>query len=167
MRKHLLAQGAKTAQYRRNEFGDFDDDDTKYRTDKSTGKLKIVEENDRKRAREDDDNDDDDDGATRRTFGTRKSGKTKRTTGTNRSTKTNKTAKTSATHTGDRYKAKGGGDVRRKGEKLQPYAYWPLDAKLLNRRNSKRGEARDTLSGVVKSSKDSGIFRGKKARRFG
>ena len=167
MRKHLLAQGAKTAQYRRNEFGDFDDDDTKYRTDKSTGKLKIVEENDRKRARDDDDNDDDDDdGATRRTFGTRKSGKTKRTTGTNRSTKTNKTAKTSATHTGDRYKAKGGGDVRRKGEKLQPYAYWPLDAKLLNRRNSKRGEARDTLSGVVKSSKESGIFRGKKARRF-
>jgi ribosomal RNA-processing protein 12 len=164
MRKHLLAQGAKTAQYRRNEFGDADDDGTKYRTDRSTGKLKIVEENDRKRARDDDD-DDDDDGATRRTFGTRKSGKTKRTMGTNKSTKTNKTAKTSATHTGDRYKAKGGGDVRRKGEKLQPYAYWPLDAKLLNRRNSKRGEARDTLSGVVKSSKDSGIFRGKKARR--
>ena len=95
----------------------------------------------------------------------RKSGKTKRTTNTNKSTKTNKTTKTSATHTGDRYKAKGGGDVRRKGEKLQPYAYWPLDAKLLNRRNSKRGEARDTLSGVVKSSKDNGIFRGKKARK--
>ena len=163
MRKHLLAQGAKTAQYRRNEFGDADDDGTKYRTDRSTGKLKIVEENDRKRAR--DDGEEDEDGATRRTFGTRKSGKTKRTTNTNKSTKTNKTTKTSATHTGDRYKAKGGGDVRRKGEKLQPYAYWPLDAKLLNRRNSKRGEARDTLSGVVKSSKDNGIFRGKKARK--
>ena len=164
MRKHLLAQGAKTAQYRRNEFGDADDDGTKYRTDRSTGKLKIVEENDRKRARDDDE--EDEDGATRRTFGTRKSGKTKRTTNTNKSTKTNKTTKTSATHTGDRYKAKGGGDVRRKGEKLQPYAYWPLDAKLLNRRNSKRGQARDTLSGVVKSSKDNGIFRGKKARKI-
>jgi hypothetical protein len=41
-----------------------------------------------------------------------------------------------------------------------------LDAKLLNRRNSKRGQARDTLSGVVKSSKDNGIFRGKKARKI-
>ena len=74
----------------------------------------------------------------------------------------NKTSKTALTHTGDRYKAKGGGDVRKKGEKLQPYAYWPLDAKLLNRRNSKRGEARETLSGVVKGS---AVLRGKKARR--
>jgi ribosomal RNA-processing protein 12 len=173
MRKQLLAQGAKTAYNRRNEFGDNDDDGSKYRTDKQTGKLKIVEENDRKRGRDDDDENADDanadDRATNRTFNTRKTNNsnkrgagTSKSFGTNKSTKTNKTSKTALTHTGDRYKAKGGGDVRKKGEKLQPYAYWPLDAKLLNRRNSKRGEARETLSGVVKGS---AVLRGKKARR--
>ena len=40
---------------------------------------------------------------------------------------------------------------------------WTLSCSI--RQQQTLGEARDTLSGVVKSSKDNGIFRGKKARK--
>jgi ribosomal RNA-processing protein 12 len=65
------------------------------------------------------------------------------------------------------YKAKGKttGDVYSKQTKLEPYAYWPLDPKLLNRRNSKKVAARAQLGGVVKSAKAAGILRGKKSKR--
>ena len=32
---------------------------------------------------------------------------------------------------------------------VEPYAYWPLDRKMLNRRNAKKAEAKRGLSEVV------------------
>ena len=56
------------------------------------------------------------------------------------------------------------GDVRSKSRKLEPYAYWPLDPKLLNRRASKRASAKEGLGRVVRNAKAAGIFHGQKAR---
>ncbi|KAH7365818.1 hypothetical protein KP509_18G047800 [Ceratopteris richardii] len=55
-------------------------------------------------------------------------------------------------YTGGEYaskKGEGKGDVKRQG-KLDPYAYWPLDPKMLNRRESKKAVARKGLASVVK-----------------
>lgn len=57
-------------------------------------------------------------------------------------------------HSGKRFKAKGtGGDVKGKSS-LEPYAYWPLDRKLLNRRTQKSKSAREDLRQIVGASKD-------------
>lgn len=65
-------------------------------------------------------------------------------------------------HSGKRFKAKGtGGDVKGKSS-LEPYAYWPLDRKLLNRRTQKSKSAREDLRQIVGASKDR---RSKKQRR--
>ncbi|EFJ18450.1 hypothetical protein SELMODRAFT_178120 [Selaginella moellendorffii] len=55
---------------------------------------------------------------------------------------------------GDEYvnKKGAGGDVKRDG-KLEPYAYWPLDAKLLNRRGEKKAAARKGMESVFKVTK--------------
>jgi ribosomal RNA-processing protein 12 len=56
-------------------------------------------------------------------------------------------------HTGDRFRAKKAeGDVSRQGG-VQPYAYWPMDAKLLNRREAKKRDARKGLDRVVSAAK--------------
>ena len=48
-----------------------------------------------------------------------------------------------------RFKAKkGGGDVKG-GSKVEPYAYWPLDRKLLNRRPGKTASAKTSLATVI------------------
>ncbi|KAI5064175.1 hypothetical protein GOP47_0020845 [Adiantum capillus-veneris] len=55
-------------------------------------------------------------------------------------------------YTGQEYsnkKGAGRGDVKRQG-KLDPYAYWPLDPKMLNRREGKKAVARKGLASVVK-----------------
>lgn len=55
-------------------------------------------------------------------------------------------------YTGEEYVNKKGtsqGDVKRKG-KLDPYAYWPLDQKMLNRREGKKSVARKGLARVLK-----------------
>ena len=54
--------------------------------------------------------------------------------------------------------------MRSKSRKLEPYAYWPLDPKLLNRRASKRASAKEGLGRVVRNAKAAGIFHGQKAR---
>ena len=46
---------------------------------------------------------------------------------------------------------------------MEPYAYWPLDPKLLNRRPSKKASAKEGLAKVVRSAKQSGIMHGRKA----
>lgn len=54
-------------------------------------------------------------------------------------------------YTGQEYAKKKGvgkGDVKRQG-KLDPYAYWPLDPKMLNRREGKKAVARKGLASVV------------------
>jgi len=70
-------------------------------------------------------------------------------------------------HTGDRFKSrkKGtGGDVKG-NSKVEPYAYWPLDRKLLNRRVQKTRTAKAGLDRVVKAAED-GAARGRKAKRM-
>ncbi len=47
---------------------------------------------------------------------------------------------------------KAGGDVKRK-DKLEPYAYWPLDRKMMSRRPEHRAAARKGMAGVVKMTK--------------
>ncbi|URE31142.1 NUC173 domain [Musa troglodytarum] len=56
-------------------------------------------------------------------------------------------------YTGSEYTSKrAGGDVKKK-DKLEPYAYWRLDRKLLNRRAERKAVARKGLARVMKSSK--------------
>ena len=98
-----------------------------------------------------------------------RSGRTTRTDRTSRTQKTNKSGKTlrgENRHSADTYRAKKGakGDVQNKSRKLEPYAYWPLDPKLLNRRASKRATAKDGLSNVVRNAKSAGISHGQKAK---
>jgi ribosomal RNA-processing protein 12 len=71
-----------------------------------------------------------------------------------------------AQHTGDRFKARksgAGGDVKG-NSKVEPYAYWPLDRKLMNRRASKAKGAKVGLDKVVRAAKD-GAAKGRKAKR--
>ena len=50
---------------------------------------------------------------------------------------------------GERYKPKrAGGDVKGKA-KLEPFAYWPLDRRLLNVRREKRKEGQEGLKKIV------------------
>ena len=68
--------------------------------------------------------------------------------------KTNNESKSWA-YTGDEYASKKStarGDVKKEG-KLDPYAYWPLDPKILNRREAKRNAARKGMGSIMKSTK--------------
>ena len=70
-------------------------------------------------------------------------------------------------HTGDRFKAKkkgSGGDVKG-NSKVEPYAYWPLDRKLLNRRVQKTKSAKSGLDRIVNAGKD-GASKGHKAKKM-
>ena len=49
---------------------------------------------------------------------------------------------------------------------MEPYAYWQLDPKLLNRRASKKAAAKDGLARVVRNAKQAGIHHGQKAKDF-
>lgn len=71
--------------------------------------------------------------------------------------KTQKRMKTSSesgwAYTGKEYASKkAGGDVKRK-DKLEPYAYWPLDRKMVSRRPEHRASARSGMARVVKLTK--------------
>lgn len=72
------------------------------------------------------------------------------------SQKTQKRRKTSEAgwaHTGKEYKSKkAGGDLKRK-DKLEPYAYWPLDRKMVSKRPEHRAAARKGMQSVVKLAK--------------
>lgn len=72
------------------------------------------------------------------------------------SRKTQKRRKTSESGwacTGSEYASKkASGDVKRKG-KLEPYAYWPMDRKLMSRRPEHRAAARKGMASVVKLTK--------------
>lgn len=173
MRRSMLPQGER----RRVKFEDDDDGDYRIGAD---GKLMIVEESaGAKRRREEDEENGSEGGRSRWTSRTGKTrggasaartnatGRTARTSGTHNSQGVKRQRTTHERHSADLYKAKGKttGDVYSKSTKLEPYAYWPLDPKLLNRRNSKKVAARAQLGGVVKSAKAAGILRGKKSKR--
>ncbi|GLI63541.1 hypothetical protein VaNZ11_006530 [Volvox africanus] len=67
-------------------------------------------------------------------------------------------------HSGDRFRAKkAAGDVRGKA-KVEPYAYWSLDRRMLNRRRGKQAAASDKLASIVSGARE-GAAKGAKAKR--
>ncbi len=56
-----------------------------------------------------------------------------------------------------------GGDVKG-NSRVEPYAYWPLDRKLLNRRPGKKAAAEQGLQKVVKAARV-GAAKGAKSKR--
>ncbi|XP_010917404.1 uncharacterized protein [Elaeis guineensis] len=77
--------------------------------------------------------------------------------------KRRKTMDTGWAYTGSEYtNKKGGGDAKKK-DKLEPYAYWPLDRKLLNRRAERKATARKAMVSVMKLTKK---LEGKSASRI-
>ncbi|KAM0891964.1 hypothetical protein ACQ4PT_026063 [Festuca glaucescens] len=76
------------------------------------------------------------------------------------SVKRRKVASSGWSYTGHEYTSKkAGGDLKKK-DKMEPYAYWPLDRKLLNRRSDRKASARKGMSSVMKMTKR---FEGKSA----
>ncbi|KAK7265474.1 hypothetical protein RJT34_33094 [Clitoria ternatea] len=74
--------------------------------------------------------------------------------------KRRKTSDSGWAYTGKEYASKkAGGDVKRK-DKLEPFAYWPLDRKMMSRRPQQRAVARKGMASVVKMTKR---FEGKSA----
>lgn len=90
--------------------------------------------------------------------------KTSRTTKSGQTVKTVKSKKGEGKHSADRYRAKKGATGDRKNGALEPYAYWPLDPKMLNRRPSKRAKAGAGLAKVVRNTTQLGIMTGQKAK---
>lgn len=70
-----------------------------------------------------------------------------------------------ASHSGERFRSKkSGGDVKG-ASKMEPYAYWPLDRKMLNKkRRGKQAAASKGLEKIVKGAKQ-GAAKGRKAKR--
>ncbi|RVW44251.1 Ribosomal RNA-processing protein 12 [Vitis vinifera] len=67
--------------------------------------------------------------------------------------KRRKTSDSGWAYTGGEYASKkAAGDVKRK-DKLEPYAYWPLDRKMMSRRPEHRAAARKGMASVVKLTK--------------
>ena len=65
--------------------------------------------------------------------------------------RTSKSGQQGKEHSGKRFAASkrgASGDVQGKS-KVEPYAYWPLDRKMLNRRTAKKAEAKHGLSEIV------------------
>lgn len=72
---------------------------------------------------------------------------------TQKTQKRRKTSESGWAYTGKEYASKkAGGDVKRK-DKLEPYAYWPLDRKMVSRRPEHRAAARSGMARVVKLTK--------------
>jgi ribosomal RNA-processing protein 12 len=68
------------------------------------------------------------------------------------SSKANKRRKGSESgwaYTGKEYTSKKAGGDFKKSDKLDPYAYWPLDRKLLNKRTERKAAARKGMSSVI------------------
>lgn len=67
--------------------------------------------------------------------------------------KRRKTSDSGWAYTGSEYVSKkAAGDVKRK-DKLEPYAYWPLDRKMMSRRPEHRAAARKGMTSVVRLTK--------------
>ncbi|OEL21250.1 Ribosomal RNA-processing protein 12 [Dichanthelium oligosanthes] len=69
------------------------------------------------------------------------------------SVKKRKTSSSGWAYTGHEYTSKkASGDLKKK-DKMEPYAYWPLDRKLLNRRSDRKASARKGMASVMKVTK--------------
>lgn len=67
--------------------------------------------------------------------------------------KRRKTSESGWANTGAEYASKkAAGDVKRR-DKFEPYAYWPLDRKMVSRRPEQRAAARKGMASVVKLTK--------------
>ncbi|XP_026438631.1 RRP12-like protein [Papaver somniferum] len=67
--------------------------------------------------------------------------------------KRRKTSESGWAYTGQEYASKkAGGDLKKK-DKLEPYAYWPLDRKMMSRRPEHRAAARKGMASVVRMTK--------------
>ena len=71
-----------------------------------------------------------------------------------------------ASHSGDRYKSKKAkGDVQKQGQAYQPYAYLPLDPKMMSHKNRREAVDRFAMgrvgTGMQRNSKRT-VTRGKK-----
>lgn len=67
--------------------------------------------------------------------------------------KRRKTMDSGWAYTGGEYTSKkAAGDIKKK-DKLEPYAYWPLDRKLLNHRAERKSAARKGMASVMKFTK--------------
>ncbi|EAY87765.1 hypothetical protein OsI_09183 [Oryza sativa Indica Group] len=76
-----------------------------------------------------------------------------RSTVRSQSVKRRKTTSSGWAYTGHDYTSKkASGDLKKK-DKMDPYAYWPLDRKLLNRRADRKAAARKGMSSVMKVTK--------------
>ncbi|KAK6941256.1 putative domain NUC173 [Dillenia turbinata] len=70
-----------------------------------------------------------------------------------RSKKRQRTSETGRAYTGSEYASKkAGGDVKKK-DKLEPFAYWPLDRKMMSRRREHRAAARKGMASVARMTK--------------
>merc|ERR1719515_451675 len=106
------------------------------------GRLIVREERDGKRRR--DDSEDDSDGGS-------DGGRTARTARTARTSNTRRTSRTELSR-GDKFRSKKAQGDAKKGA-LEPFAYWPMDRKMLNRRKAKQKVAQKELGKVVRSAK--------------
>lgn len=107
------------------------------------GRL-VVHEGERQKKDKSYDHESDEDKSEIRSFASTNSKKTQ---------KRRKTTDSGWAYTGKEYASKKArGDVKKKG-KLEPYAYWPLDRKMLSRRPEHRAAARKGMSSVVKLTK--------------
>lgn len=78
-------------------------------------------------------------------------------------TKISKAGSQGKEHSGKRFAASkrgAGGDVKGKSS-VEPYAYWPLDRKMLNRRSAKKAEAKHGLTDIVSN----GVAKGRKSKK--
>ncbi|KAL3700630.1 hypothetical protein R1sor_018652 [Riccia sorocarpa] len=131
-----------------------DEDEPQFASD---GRLIIDENGDKKRKRSRDDSDDEADTKSRggKSFGGKSDasmGKTSTKHGRPvKDSHGRKKAKGSWSYAGDDYvNRKAKGDIKKEG-KHDPYAYWPLDPKMLNRRQAKRRTAREGMASVFKA----------------
>jgi ribosomal RNA-processing protein 12 len=69
---------------------------------------------------------------------------------TNKTNKRRKGSESGWAYTGKEYTSKKAGGDFKKSDKLDPYAYWPLDRKLLNRRAERKASARKGMASVMK-----------------
>ncbi|WOL06526.1 hypothetical protein Cni_G15260 [Canna indica] len=67
--------------------------------------------------------------------------------------KRRKTTDSGWSYTGTEYTSRNAGGDFKKKDKLEPYAYWPLDRKLLNRRSERKAVARKGMASVMKYTK--------------